>query len=159
MTGSMAVNARHCLADLHVITDLSLQSLHLWTLTPTLNLQWCMKTDFVVPLSIYIYIYIQKLSLISLSIFKKSAINLLNIYFCNNESLRYALPLLSIILFKPHHYLLYLYIIYDLGLRWTMLLIRRTTSDVVGTEFKLRVPLVMKDSETEIFIKCIKCCQ
>jgi len=43
MTG-LAVNARHCWANLRVITDLSLQSLHIWTFTSTLNLQWWMKT-------------------------------------------------------------------------------------------------------------------
>jgi hypothetical protein len=42
---------------------------------------------------------------------------MLNIYFCNHELLRFALTLLSVILFKPYHYLLYLYIIYDLRLR------------------------------------------
>jgi len=92
MTG-LALNARHYWTDLHVITDPSLQSLHLWTYTSTLNLQWWMKTDFVVPLSVREYSF---LSLISLQNFKKSAINLLNLYFCNNDSLRYALPSLSV---------------------------------------------------------------
>jgi hypothetical protein len=36
-----------------------------------------------------------------------------------------------------------------------MLPIRRRTSDVVGMEFKLRVSLMLKDSEAENVTKCI----
>jgi len=55
---------------------------------------------------------------------------MVNLYFCNNDSLPYTLTLFSVILFKTNHYLIYLYIIYDLRLRWTMFPIRRSTSDV-----------------------------